>query len=81
MLIFFKQLSSNISQKYEKEQDHDGIPLCIQEKKILSDTILETRPGTFYLLPKIPKPNNSGCPTVSGIGILTLGYLDTWSLF
>ncbi|CAN7939219.1 unnamed protein product [Ixodes hexagonus] len=41
---------------------------------------LHPRPGTFYTLPKIHKPNNPGRPIISGIGTVTenlSSYVDS----
>ncbi|XP_073192929.1 F-box/LRR-repeat protein 4 isoform X2 [Lepidochelys kempii] len=51
-----------------------------KHKNKSADTPLEPQPGVFYLLPKIHKPGNPGCPIISGIRTLTAGlsgYVDS----
>ncbi|XP_074800310.1 uncharacterized protein LOC141982282 [Natator depressus] len=71
---FYKPLPSDPTEGYQKKLRHllKKLPEKAQEQ-IRTDTPLEPRPGVFYLLPKIHKPGNSGCPIISGIGSLTAG--------
>ncbi|CAM5099519.1 unnamed protein product [Eretmochelys imbricata] len=68
---------------------HLGVPGIVRgferiaekaQEQICTDTPLEPQPGVFYLLLKIHKPGNPGCPIISGIGTLTAGlsgYVDS----
>nr|XP_048688123.1 uncharacterized protein LOC125627729 [Caretta caretta] len=78
---FYKPLPSDPTESYQKKLQHllKKLPEKAQEQ-IHTDTPLESRPGIFYLLPKIHKPGNPGLPIISGIGTLTAGlsgYVDS----
>ncbi|CAM2119844.1 unnamed protein product [Caretta caretta] len=78
---FYRPLPSDPTEGYQKKLHHllKKLPEKAQEQ-ICIDTPLEPRPRVFYLLPKIHKPGNPGCPIISGIGTLTAGlsgYVDS----
>ncbi|XP_074853017.1 uncharacterized protein LOC142014404 [Carettochelys insculpta] len=78
---FYRLLSSDPTKEYTKKLHHllRTLPTQAQEQ-IYTNTLLEPRPGLFYLLPKIHKPGNPGCPIILGIGALTeglSGYVDS----
>ncbi|XP_074822342.1 uncharacterized protein LOC141995220 [Natator depressus] len=74
---FYKLLPSDPTEGYQKKLQHllEKLPEKAQEQ-IRTDTPLEPQPGVFYLLPKIHKPGNPGCPIISDIGTLTAGLSD-----
>uniref|UniRef100_A0A8C3F2N4 Reverse transcriptase domain-containing protein n=1 Tax=Chrysemys picta bellii TaxID=8478 RepID=A0A8C3F2N4_CHRPI len=71
---FYRPLSSNPTEEYQKKLHHllKKLPAIAQEQ-IYTDTHLQPQPRVFYLLPKIHKPGNPGCPIMSGIGTLIAG--------
>ncbi|KAM9113603.1 uncharacterized protein ACDP82_020249 isoform 1-T1 [Pangshura tecta] len=78
---FYRPLSSDPTEDYQKKLHHllKKLPEKAQEQ-ICTDTCPEPRPEAFYLLPKIHKPGNPGCPIISSIGTLTVGlsgYVDS----